>query len=201
MSNNVLLTFRFNCESPQSKNVHVEKYTTRDDPRQDPDYVEPPKPREVELVRDLDKGFGFVAGSEKPVVVRFVTEGGPSVDKLLPGDLILKINGEEVRRAPRDKVIELVRSCRHSITLTVCQPYFDNSSRKSAILTAAKKARLKDNPSRVRFSDAVLVNGASVTSQQSPQESYVPFMPNVLKVFLENGQTKSFKYDNKTTVK
>ena len=32
-------------------------------------------------------------------------------------------------------------------------------------------------------------------------ESYVPFMPNVLKVFLENGQTKSFKYDNKTTVK
>lgn len=32
-------------------------------------------------------------------------------------------------------------------------------------------------------------------------ESYIPFMPNVLKVFLENGQTKSFKYDNKTTVK
>ncbi|KAH9519888.1 FERM and PDZ domain-containing protein 4 [Bulinus truncatus] len=36
---------------------------------------------------------------------------------------------------------------------------------------------------------------------QSPQESYAPFMPNVLKVFLENGQTKSFKYDSKTTVK
>jgi len=30
---------------------------------------------------------------------------------------------------------------------------------------------------------------------------YAPFMPNVLKVFLDNGQTKSFKYDNKTTVK
>ncbi|XP_059147395.1 uncharacterized protein LOC131935096 isoform X2 [Physella acuta] len=179
---------------------HVDKYTTREDPRQDPDYVEPPAPREVQLVRDPDKGFGFVAGSEKPVVVRFVTEGGPSVDKLLPGDLILKINGEEVRRAPREKVIELVRSCRQSITLTVCQPYSDNSNRKSAILTAAKKARLKSNPSRVRFADAILVNGASVSSQ-SPLESYVPFMPNVLKVFLENGQTKSFKYDNKTTVK
>ena len=37
--------------------------------------------------------------------------------------------------------------------------------------------------------------------QPSHLESYVPFMPNVLKVFLENGQTKSFKYDNKTTVK
>ena len=35
--------------------------------------------------------------------------GGPSEEKLLPGDQILKINGEEVRRAPREKVIELVR--------------------------------------------------------------------------------------------
>ena len=54
---------------------HVEKVTTRDDPRDDPDYVEPPKPRDVELERDPDMGFGFVAGSEKPVIVRFVTEG------------------------------------------------------------------------------------------------------------------------------
>ncbi|KAK7097654.1 hypothetical protein V1264_004600 [Littorina saxatilis] len=179
---------------------HVDRYTTRDDPRQDPDYIEPPRPREVELVRDLEKGFGFVAGSEKPVVVRFVTEGGPSENKLLPGDQILKINGEEVRRAPREKVIELVRSCKEAILLTVCQPYTDNSNRKSALLTAAKKAKLKNNPSRVRFADAVMVNGASITNP-SPVESYVPFMPNVLKVFLENGQTKSFKYDNKTTVK
>nr|KAG5701799.1 hypothetical protein BaRGS_000789 [Batillaria attramentaria] len=88
---------------------HVDRYTTRDDPRLDPDYIEPPRPREVELQRDPEKGFGFVAGSEKPVVVRFVTEGGPSEDQLLPGDQILKINGEEVRRAPREKVIELVR--------------------------------------------------------------------------------------------
>ncbi|KAK7489879.1 hypothetical protein BaRGS_00018901, partial [Batillaria attramentaria] len=53
---------------------HVDRYTTRDDPRLDPDYIEPPRPREVELQRDPEKGFGFVAGSEKPVVVRFVTE-------------------------------------------------------------------------------------------------------------------------------
>ena len=37
--------------------------------------------------------------------------------------------------------------------------------------------------------------------QPSSHESYIPFMPNVLKVFLENGQTKSFKYDSKTCVK
>ena len=36
------------------------------------------------------------------------------------------------------------------------------SQRKSAILTAAKKAKLKNNPSRVRFAEAVTVNGAPV---------------------------------------
>lgn len=179
---------------------HLDNYTTHDDPRDDPDYIEPPKPREVELTRDALKGFGFVAGSEKPVVVRFVTEGGPSVDKLLPGDQLIKINGQDVKRAPREYVIDLVRACKQTIFLTVCQPYNDNAARKSALLTAAKKDRLKKNPSRVRFAEEITINGATVTSN-SPEESYVPIMPNVLKVFLENGQTKSFKYDNKTSVK
>ncbi|GBN42210.1 hypothetical protein AVEN_252192-1, partial [Araneus ventricosus] len=53
---------------------HVNKTTTTEDPRKDSD-EEPPQPRDVELVRDPQKGFGFVAGSEKPVIVRFVTEG------------------------------------------------------------------------------------------------------------------------------
>ncbi|KAK3596512.1 hypothetical protein CHS0354_021016 [Potamilus streckersoni] len=180
---------------------HCEGYTTRDDPRNDPDYIEPPKPREVELTRDPIKGFGFVAGSEKPVIVRFVTEGGPSVGLLLPGDQLLKINGQDIKKAPREYVIDLVRSCKNIINLTVCQPYSDNSTRKSALLTAAKKAKLKSNPSRVRFAEPVILNGSSPTSDDSTEESYVPFMPNVLKVFMENGQTKSFKYDNKTTVK
>lgn len=35
----------------------------------------PPVPRQVTLLRDPEVGFGFVAGSEKPVVVRFVKEG------------------------------------------------------------------------------------------------------------------------------
>lgn len=46
-----------------------------------------PEPRTVVLERSPALGFGFVAGSEKPVIVRFVTESGPSVDKLLPGML------------------------------------------------------------------------------------------------------------------
>lgn len=35
----------------------------------------PPAPRLVEMRRDPVLGFGFVAGSEKPVVVRSVTPG------------------------------------------------------------------------------------------------------------------------------
>ena len=31
-------------------------------------------------------------------------------------------------------------------------------------------------------------------------DSVIALMPNVLKVFLENGQTKSFKYDYSTTI-
>ncbi|XP_022327026.2 uncharacterized protein LOC111126576 isoform X7 [Crassostrea virginica] len=80
---------------------------------------------------------------------------------------------------------------------------FLQSTKKSSLLTAAKKAKLKSNPNRVRFSENVtvtMVNGAPLLNADT-DESYIPFMPNVLKVFLENGQTKSFKYDNKTTVK
>ena len=59
-------------------------------------------------------------------MIRFVTEGGPSVDKLLPGDQIWRINGEDVKNAPRDHVIQLVRSCKDTVHLSVCQPPLDN---------------------------------------------------------------------------
>lgn len=180
---------------------HLNKTTTYEDPRKD-FLDEPPQPRQIDLVRDPDMGFGFVAGSEKPVIVRFVTEGGPSEEKLLPGDQILMINGEDVKKAPRDHVIQLVRSCKDRVQLTVTQPPLDNSARKSAMLSAAKKQRLKSNPSRVRFAESVDINGSPSYSPSNfnSSESTTPFMPNVLKVFLENGQTKSFKYDSSTTV-
>uniref|UniRef100_A0A1B0D7L9 Uncharacterized protein n=1 Tax=Phlebotomus papatasi TaxID=29031 RepID=A0A1B0D7L9_PHLPP len=62
---------------------HCNKTTTYEAP----DYYRcdepppPPEPRLVILQRSPTMGFGFVAGSEKPVIVRFVTEGGPSVNK------------------------------------------------------------------------------------------------------------------------
>lgn len=134
------------------------------------------------LHRSPTLGFGFVAGSEKPVIVRFVTEGGPSVNKvrgfmrggrqmsnrssnpsfqLEPGDQILAVNGEDVKDAPRDHVIQLVRNCENSVTLLVCQPQLYNAvGRKSTLLSAGKKAKLKSRPTRVRFAESVCVNGA-----------------------------------------
>lgn len=48
---------------------HLNKTTTYEDPRKDWS-EEPPQPREVTLIRHAELGFGFVAGSEKPVIVR-----------------------------------------------------------------------------------------------------------------------------------
>ncbi|XP_041637381.1 FERM and PDZ domain-containing protein 4-like [Cheilinus undulatus] len=155
----------------------------------------PPAPRLIEMRRDPVLGFGFVAGSEKPVVVRSVTPGGPSEGKLLPGDEIIMINDEPVSSAPRERVIDLVRSCKESIMLTVVQPY---PSPKSAFISAAKKAMLKSNPVKVRFAEEVIING------QVPnpvKDNSLLFMPNVLKVYLENGQTKSFRFDSSTSIK
>ncbi|KAI8121876.1 FERM and PDZ domain-containing protein 4 [Lucilia cuprina] len=163
----------------------------------------PPEPRVVVLQRSSTMGFGFVAGSERPVIVRFVTEDGPSMNKLQPGDQILAVNGEDVKDAPRDRVIQLVRACETQVTLLVCQPAHNViPGRKSTLLSAGKRAKLKTRPSRVRFAESVCVNGAPLfpPSAFSLGDICVPPMANVLKVFLENGQTKSFKYDATTTV-
>lgn len=61
----------------------MNKTTTYENPAvKNSDPTPPPEPRTVILERSPSMGFGFVAGSEKPVIVRFVTEGGPSVDKV-----------------------------------------------------------------------------------------------------------------------
>ncbi|XP_054551827.1 FERM and PDZ domain-containing protein 4 isoform X2 [Talpa occidentalis] len=174
---------------------HVTQAIPYDDPRFESCQIIPPAPRKVEMRRDPVLGFGFVAGSEKPVVFRSVTPGGPSEGKLIPGDQIVMINDEPVSAAPRERVIDLVRSCKESILLTVIQPY---PSPKSAFISAAKKARLKSNPVKVRFSEEVIINGQV---SETVKDNSLLFMPNVLKVYLENGQTKSFRFDCSTSIK
>ncbi|XP_065108465.1 FERM and PDZ domain-containing protein 4 isoform X1 [Paramisgurnus dabryanus] len=174
---------------------HLSQSSSLDDIRVDVEKFVPPAPRKVEMRRDPVLGFGFVAGSEKPVVVRSVTPGGPSEGKLIPGDEIVMINDEAVSTAPRERVIDLVRSCKESIILTVVQPY---PSPKSAFISAAKKAKLKSNPVKVRFAEEVIINGQV---PETVKDNSLLFMPNVLKVYLENGQTKSFRFDCNTSIK
>ncbi|XP_021177519.2 FERM and PDZ domain-containing protein 4 isoform X3 [Fundulus heteroclitus] len=174
---------------------HVSQSNSLEEVRLEGDKFVPPAPRKVEMRRDPVLGFGFVAGSEKPVVVRSVTPGGPSEGKLIPGDEIIMINDEPVSSAPRERVIDLVRSCKESIVLSVVQPY---PSPKSAFISAAKKAKLKTNPVKVRFAEEVIVNGQV---PETVKDNSLLFMPNVLKVYLENGQTKSFRFDSNTSIK
>ncbi|XP_050928179.1 FERM and PDZ domain-containing protein 4 isoform X1 [Lates calcarifer] len=69
--------------------------------------LSPASARQVTIQRHPIQGFGFIAGSQRPVIVRSVSADGPSFGKLLPGDQILAINEETVSDAPRERVIDL----------------------------------------------------------------------------------------------
>lgn len=73
----------------------------------------------------------------------------------------MAVNNEDVKEAPRDHVIQLVRSCDTQVSLLVCQPSMSGgcSGRKSTLLSAGKKAKLRTRPNRVRFAESVCVNG------------------------------------------
>lgn len=73
------------------------------------------------------------------------------------------MNGEDVVSAPRDHVIGLVRACAQRVSLVVCQPGpggAGTAGRRSALLSRARKARLRARPGRVRFAESVCVNGS-----------------------------------------
>lgn len=72
------------------------------------------------------------------------------------------MNGEDVKDAPRDHVIQLVRNCDNNVDMIVCQPQltYSMNGRKSTLLSPAKKHKLKTRPIRVRFAESVCVNGS-----------------------------------------
>ncbi|XP_053558686.1 FERM and PDZ domain-containing protein 1 [Bombina bombina] len=135
--------------------------------------------------------YGFDISRNPPLTITAVTAGSPAEGKLFPGDQILRINNENVENIPIEQAADLVRDSADSLTVTVLR---NTSSPKSSFLTAEKRARLRINPVKVRFAEEVIVNGHT-------QGNSLLFMPNVLKVYLENGQTKAFKFEKKTTVK
>uniref|UniRef100_F6YR85 PDZ domain-containing protein n=2 Tax=Ciona intestinalis TaxID=7719 RepID=F6YR85_CIOIN len=104
---------------------HIAQRVSYNDPRvgqdnEDQDLTEEvPLPRHYVIKRDEQLGFGFIAGSEKPVIVRSVSPGGPSENKLQPGDQIIKIGSEHVKESARERVIDLIKYSTDEVDLTV----------------------------------------------------------------------------------
>uniref|UniRef100_A0A915B8E5 FERM and PDZ domain-containing protein 4 n=1 Tax=Parascaris univalens TaxID=6257 RepID=A0A915B8E5_PARUN len=154
---------------------HLTRETTYEDPRQTASR------RTVHLYRDPKCGYGFVAASQRPVVVQFVSPAGPSSGKLFVNDQILSVNGIDVGDADKEKVVDLIRKSSTQLTLIVSQ-------------VPSSQRRDRRRQCRVRFKERVFL-----ASDGSPSDSLL-LIPNVMRVFLENGQTKSFKYDRNTCV-
>ncbi|XP_060904228.1 FERM and PDZ domain-containing protein 1 isoform X1 [Labrus mixtus] len=142
-------------------------------------------------VLDSSTGHGFNLTTNAPLLVRDVTTGSPADGILFPGDQVLQINDTVLEDFSDEQVENILRDLEDCITVTILRHM---TNPKSSIMSAEKRARLRSNPVKVRFAEEVVVNGHT-------QGNSLLFLPNVLKVYLENGQTKAFKFDNTTTVK
>ncbi|NXB78224.1 FRPD1 protein, partial [Donacobius atricapilla] len=148
----------------------------------------------VTVYKDLVlQHYGFEICPGLPLTIASVTAGVTAEGKLQPGDQLLMINSITVHDVPVERAASIIRcAAGDELLLTVLR--CTSGGPKSSFLTAEKRARLKTNPVKVRFAEEVLLNGHS-------QGSSLLFMPNVLKVYLENGQTKAFRFESSTTVK
>ncbi|CAL8331266.1 unnamed protein product [Merluccius merluccius] len=134
---------------------------------------------------------GLSLTSQAPILVQEVTAGGPADGRLVPGDQLVKINNVAVEDLTPEQAAEIIRECQDTVTMTVLRTMVGP---KSSFITPEKRAKLRSNPVKVHFAEEVEVNGNS-------QGNTLLFLPNVLKVYLENGQTKAFKFEPSTTVK
>ncbi|NXX70419.1 FRPD1 protein, partial [Spizella passerina] len=147
----------------------------------------------VTVYKDLVlQHYGFEICPGLPLTIASVTAGSTADGKLQPGDQLIMINSSTVEGLSVERAANLIRDAGDELLLTVLR--CTAGGPKSSFLTEEKRARLKTNPVKVRFAEEVLLNGHS-------QGSSLLFMPNVLKVYLENGQTKAFRFESSTTVK
>ncbi|NXN87858.1 FRPD1 protein, partial [Bombycilla garrulus] len=147
----------------------------------------------VTVYKDLVlQHYGFEICPGLPLTIASVTSGSTAEGKLQPGDQLLTINSTPLGDVSVERAASIIRDAGDELVLTVLR--CPSGGPKSSFLTAEKRARLKTNPVKVRFAEEVLLNGHS-------QGSSLLFMPNVLKVYLENGQTKAFRFERSTTVK
>nr|XP_061844031.1 FERM and PDZ domain-containing protein 1-like isoform X1 [Nerophis lumbriciformis] len=137
------------------------------------------------------KSHGLTLSSHTPILVEEITPGGPADGRLFPGDQLVKINNVAVDDLTSEQAAEIIRECEDTLSVTILRTMLGP---KSSFITPEKRAKLKSNPVKVHFAEEVEVNGHA-------QGNSLLFLPNVLKVYLENGQTKAFKFEPITTVK
>ncbi|XP_034044517.1 FERM and PDZ domain-containing protein 1 [Thalassophryne amazonica] len=146
----------------------------------------------VQIKRDPKiNSHGLILSSQTPILVQEVLPDGPADGRLVPGDQLVKINNVAVDDLTPEQAAEIIRDCQDTLTMTILRTMLGP---KSSFITPEKRAKLKSNPVKVHFAEEVEVNGHS-------QGNSLLFLPNVLKVYLENGQTKAFKFEPNTTVK
>ncbi|XP_029706064.1 FERM and PDZ domain-containing protein 1 [Takifugu rubripes] len=146
----------------------------------------------VQIQRDPGlRSHGLTLTTQSPILVQDITPGGPADGRLVSGDQLVKINNVAVDDLTPEQAAEIIRECQESLTMTVLRTMLGP---KSSFITPEKRAKLRSNPVKVHFAEEVEVNGHA-------QGNSLLFLPNVLKVYLENGQTKAFKFEPSTTVK
>lgn len=82
-------------------------------------------PRIYRLRRSHHLGYGFIAGSELPTLVKNIEPNGPSFKRLLPGDVIMAVNGIDVEHAPREQIIKMIQMSHDEIEIKVRQPTYE----------------------------------------------------------------------------
>ncbi|XP_052032375.1 FERM and PDZ domain-containing protein 1 [Apodemus sylvaticus] len=169
------------------------KVAAAEGPPGNPAQVLTPVRHTVTLDKDvLLQNYGFHISETPPLTVVAVTAGSSAHGKLFPGDQILQMNNEPAEDLSCERAADILRETEDALSITVVR--CTSGVPKSSFLTEEKRARLKTNPVKVHFAEEVLVSGHS-------QGNSLLCMPNVLKVYLENGQTKAFKFEANTTVK
>ncbi|EHB15348.1 FERM and PDZ domain-containing protein 1 [Heterocephalus glaber] len=169
------------------------KVAAADGPPGNPTQAPTPVRHTVKINKDaLLQDYGFHISESLPLTVVAVTAGGSAHGKLFPGDQILQMNNEPAEDLSCERAVDILREAEDSLSVTVVR--CASGVPKSSFLTDEKRARLKINPVKVHFAEEVLVSGHT-------QGNSLLCMPNVLKLYLENGQTKAFKFEENTTVK
>eukprot|EP00118_Oscarella_pearsei_P000372 m.4788 g.4788 ORF g.4788 m.4788 type:complete len:1453 (+) comp11287_c0_seq1:97-4455(+) len=181
---------------------HVMHFSTRKDPRKADGKVDNETKsslKEIRLERSVELGFGFIAGSEKPVIIRSVLPGGPAEGKLSADDCIININDKNVEFASNSEVISVIKHCKEALCLTV-RPKTSGikKAKKSSLVTKPRhhSQKASDDQLKVRFADPIA--NAISTATFGPQNS--PVGKDVFRVFLENGQIRSVRFNSTTTV-